>query len=514
MQLFFNWLHDRPNQTSLFATAATGASVGFSHNPSAFLNVAAIHVYLTPYLFAYPWALNPTPSFLYAVLFAWNLGGLGVCAWLLVRDREDAGNRIAFLLAALLASGFLNVLNQMAQLLMFAGPLFALLYVFIRKNRSLEFFTTLVAVCLVSEDAAMAAMLFGVYTAIFEKGSRRSGLAAVAAASLYILFVLLIIQPAARAQLTPTASNTTEFVLSKLRSIDASVLLRNAFSALPVLSFLPVFGAASVFFGTPSRRSLVRIAGLALIPPFAHWGESIVVGGAHHMHPPFVFLFLALAAWLEESPAAAKDATRPQLSAFAGWCALFLVGSMRANAGNLPAKLKLPLYELAGQKEKAAALERSLSGEAKSNRAVIAAGRTIPKSASLVYWTNNRVAGFLADRSAVWQFPDLFDRADFLLIQRDAIDLVYAFDASATSDLRHAIQQGSSDARNIPMRSSEREAVIGLLVKSEKLYRVAYEDEHAVLLERTAKETLAVPSETIGFGWWRYVRPSLIRSAE
>ena len=73
-QMFHNFLHGRPFQSSLFATLAAGRSVGFSANPHAFIHADVIHVNFTPYLFAWLWALHPTPASIYGLIFAWNLG--------------------------------------------------------------------------------------------------------------------------------------------------------------------------------------------------------------------------------------------------------------------------------------------------------------------------------------------------------------------------------------------------------------------------------------------------------
>ena len=100
LQLFYNFLHGRPFQSSIYATDLAGVSVGFTHNPDAFIHANVIHVNWLPYLFSYAWALHPTPAWFYGLIFAWNLAGGALFTVLILRklSPKDSGGKIAFAL--------------------------------------------------------------------------------------------------------------------------------------------------------------------------------------------------------------------------------------------------------------------------------------------------------------------------------------------------------------------------------------------------------------------------------
>jgi len=215
-QMFHNFLHGRMFQSSLFADPfLAGGSVGFTHNPYAYINGSVIHINFTPYLFALIWSLFPTPAMIYGLIFSWNLLGGGLFSWLIIRklSDKDTEEKTAFVIAVMLASGFLAILVQMAQFLLFAGPFMMAAYYFFLIRKRAAFVAAIAALCLVSEDSAMVAACFALYFAIFESEGRWYGAASALISIPYVLFLLVIIQPAARMDLTITSSTTTSLVL-------------------------------------------------------------------------------------------------------------------------------------------------------------------------------------------------------------------------------------------------------------------------------------------------------------
>src|SRR2546425_5842613 len=75
-QVFYNFVHGRPFQSSLFASQKAGESVGFSFNPYPYISTNVIHVNFFPYLFAPLWNIWPTLPWLYGVVFLFNYLGL------------------------------------------------------------------------------------------------------------------------------------------------------------------------------------------------------------------------------------------------------------------------------------------------------------------------------------------------------------------------------------------------------------------------------------------------------
>lgn len=500
VQEFHNFLHGRPFQSSFFASLAAGNSVGFTHNPYGFLHAFAIHVNFTPYAFAPLWALSPTPAWLYGLLIAWNLGAGLALIWLLAGPSAEGGDagKAAFCGAILIAGGLLSILDQMAQFLLFIGPFLLALQWAVRARRRGLHLAFVVLSCLLAEDAAMVMLCWSAYAWLFEDEGRTFGRDAALFALPYLALVLLLIQPAARAELTLRDTTTTALVIKKLRELTPTLLAANLKSVLPALTLLPAFPLAAALFGVPERRHWVRLGALAVLPALLHWGESACVGGAHHLAPPFFALFLALI----EAVRLAPGVSARSAAAWA-WAGVFLALSFRVQAGNLPNGLRPRLYRLAGKMDKAAALQRSLAVEAASNRAVIAAGARVPPERGLVLWTNLRATGFLAARSDVWEFPEYFDQADFLLVQKDAVDLNFAFAAAGSGPLRpalEAVRRQKPNAREFAMDPATLRALSGELSGT---HRVAYEDEHALLLENLRPVAPPSPPTTVGFGWVR-----------
>jgi hypothetical protein len=509
LQLIYNFVNDRPFQSSIFATDEAGQSVGFKESPYPYIHANVIHVNVTPYLFAPVWALWPTLDWLYGLIFLFNYAGALVFSRLILKELSPSGTRLKFFFASavLAGSGFFMVLNQMAQFLLFAGPFMLAAYYFLIAGRRGWFFASIVALCLVTEDAAMVAMTFAAYIYFFEPERRVYARDAALFSVPYLVLVLFVVQPASRVDMVKTAGTTAEKVIvDHLFGLTPELFRKNMLSLLPALTLFPAFALAGLLFGWP-RREGRRLLALAILPPLPHWAESVFAGGAHHLMPPFAFVYVALLRMLATAPGRTDPLSEPRSRwAVAGITAFFFLFAFRVSAPNLPAGLKPFLYRLLGNEEKAALRERSLRVETETNHAVIRASRAIPPDKSLVYWVNKRVPGYLIHRNDLWPFPYYFDKADYLLIQKDGLDLIYYFDPSAPGDLREAVAEGEMlQSRDAPMTERHIERVVETLVRQEGTHRVAHEDEHALVLERIEPAKLEMPTHTLGLGWVPHV---------
>ena len=170
--------------------------------------------------------------------------------------------------------------------------------------------------------------------------------------------------------------------------------------------------------------------------------------------------------------------------------------------------MKPSLYRLSGKAAKGAALELSLKVEEASNRAVIAAAHALPPEKSFVYLVNNRSTGFILDHSDVWQCSDslqgrpAFDQTDYLLVQKDAIDLTCCFDPSSGANLRAVLEKIDDRVNdlNCPMTP----ALLKMIRESfAGTHRVARDDDHVLLLENLHPRKFVSPPTTVGIGWTR-----------
>lgn len=509
-QVFYNVMHGRPLQSSLFASKKAGESVGFGFNPYPYIHTYVIHVSVTPYAFAPLWSLWPILHWLYGMVFLVNYIGMPVFGWLILRylSPNSAARKTLLTVALLLGSGFLFTIQQKAQLLLFCGPLILAAYYFLLTRRRVPFVITVALLCMISEDAAMVVATFALYVWLFEPEARWYAYTAGGLSIVYLALVLLVIQPAARRELLLTEPMTAVLVIKKLKSIGVGQLHGMLDRFLPVLLFLPAFLLVPLLFGRP-RVAAGQLAGLVLLAPLPHWGETFVVGAAHHLMPVVAFTFLAVVVALgrtPDAPAGRAGLSRGRATMLLAVAAAFVVGNLRVVGNDLPNHLRPPLYRLLGKREAAARLERSFAEES-GNRRVIEVVEAIPGRQSLVFLTNSSVEGFIAGRSDIWKFPDYYDVADFLVLQRNAHQAFFWFPAPGNGDLGGALAAGRYDDHDAATVSEGMvRAVIRRLAVELKSHRVVVDDPSVVLLERIEKRTIPVPPTTVGLGWLRNVR--------
>ena len=514
LQLYYNFLHGRPFQSSLYAAPIGGPAVGFVDNPYAYIHANVVHANFLPYAFAYLWALHPTLGMLYGIIIVWNLAA---GAWLtrLILKRlapKDYRPKLVFALSIFFGAGLLSIMDQFAQFLLFVGPFMMAAYYFFLTKRRFLFLAAVAAICLIGEDAAMMAVSFMAYLFFFEPEAegRSFALTGAAVAVPYTLLVLLVVQPASRAELTLMSSSNMANVFKQVLDMTPGLLARNLKTMWPLFTLFPAFAMAGLVFGWPSAPQAALIAGLALVSTAPYWGEAFARGGGHHILPPFVSCYLALLRMLGYGRAEGEDWLRRRVAPVAlAATAIFLLFSFRVESNLLPSALKPALYRLTGKVAKAKALELSLRVEEASNRSVIATVRSLPPEKSLTYLVNNRATGFILDRSDIWQCHDVllgryaFDQSDFFVVQKDGIDLTCCLEASSGDDVRAMFAKSAYDFRNdCPMTPAVMKRIRDDLAGA-GTHRVAKEDEHVLLLENLHPVRFEVPATTMGFGWTR-----------
>jgi len=502
-QLFYNFINGRPFQDSLFATH--GGDAGFSYNPYPFIHIYAIHVYLTPYIFAILWSVWPNIYWLYGLVIVVAYASMAVFTWktLSYLSPKTFKSKTIVGIALLMASGFLITFQTNAQLMLFGAPFMLAAYYFLLRHRKGWFLFSVILLCLTSEDLAMVAVTFALYIFLFERKEKTYAFMAWGFAVPYLTVLFLFIQPAARSELVLTTASTTASVVAKVSSFFPPDIPELLIGFGPVIAFLPAFAIVCLLFGRPDV-AWVRVAGLVLLAPFPHWGESAVVGAGHHLMPVIVFLYIALIIVIGKTPDI--DVSKLSFSIvnnllLLGCCAIFILGNCRVMASNLPDPLRLYICKLVGKTTVANRIEISLL-ERRANQKVIETIGEIPKNSSLVYLTNSSVEGFIAGRSNIWKFPDYYDAADFLIMQPNARQSSFSFSVSGVKTVVDAIATGKTTIDNdaaIEMDSVK--AIVHHLVVEQKSHHVVIESPLVVLLERIQKIPMQSPPSTIGFGW-------------
>lgn len=500
VQFFHNFLNNRPFQTTLYAI---DESIGF-RNPFAYLNTYAIHVNLTPFLFAPIWNLWPNLAWLNGLVFLVNYGSMAIFAWKMLKVLSPHSYKFkAFAAMGLvLSSGFLFTFQQNAQFLLLSTPFILGACYFLQTRQKAMFVICILLLCLISEDAAMVAVMFSLYVYLFERDARSFAYWAGALSFAYLAAVLFVIQPIARAELNSTSSTTAVVVIKQIAdfNFDLGTLL---VGFAPVLFFVPAFVIAGLLFGKPDV-SWAKIVGLALIAPFPHWGQSAVVGATHHLLPVVVFVFAAFVTVLGRTPdvqPGGRSFPKKSVILILGLTAIFWAASMRTLVSNLPEQILLPLYKLAGKNERVRKLEQGIA-ERQGNQHVLEVVRRIPKENSLVFWTNGAIGGIIADRSDIWPFPHYYGAADYLVLQPGARQASFSFPPMGNLTFKESLAKGKAlVAYEAVISADSVGSIVRDLVVEKKSHRLVLKEPGIVLLERIDKKALFIPPSTVGFGW-------------
>jgi hypothetical protein len=510
IQLYYNLLHGYYFNTSLFASELTGQSVGFTNNPFSYLHIFAIHTYISSFVFAPLWNLWPNVYGMYGLVLCINYFSL-ICFTILILRKWSPNNyKVKTLLALtlLFSSGFLFTFQQNAQLLLFSTPFILGAVYFLWIDKKLYFSLCIVFLSLVSEDAALVVLTFSIYIYFFEHNRRWYAITAGIFSLVYLVCVLLIVQPAARYYLGYAELNTALVVFRYIFDFSWSSFLERIWGLAPALIFIISFPIVGMIF-PKAAIPWKKVFAIAILAPLPHWGESVVVGASHHLSPVVVFMYVALIMAL----GAIKD--KPTLGSFTPKNAfltillfvMFSTCNLRVLISNVPAALLKPLYTALGFKERVEKINDRLAEEPK-NRSVIKIAGTIPRDRSLVYLTNSSIEGFIADRTHIWKFPDYLEQADYILIQPEGRHSF--FDGKkAGGSLRYG-DLINPRAAELYFSSSDRgvitnEVVATIrseLVNARKLYRIAVDNDDVVLLERIIMLPSPIPPpSTLGFDW-------------
>ena len=140
--------------------------------------------------------------------------------------------------------------------------------------------------------------------------------------------------------------------------------------------------------------------------------------------------------------------------------------------------------------------------ERAKNTDLINVVREIPPQNSLVYLANYSVEGFIANRSDIWAFPERYDVADYLIIERNGQQASYSI-TSTTENIganQYSSYKVSSSGDQIISEQLVQQ-IINELVVDRQIYKVVRNDPHVVLLERMQKMPIVSDPRTKNLGW-------------
>lgn len=163
----------------------------------------AVHVNLSPFLFAPVYALYPAFEGLYAIQLIWNFGILALFTvlWIWQGAERQVISRILFCLGVLFAGSIFEYVTYKGHFVLFAGPVLLPWFYFAWRGRMVPFGVATLFFALTSEDAALILGAISGVTALLWP-ARRPWFAAAGLLSLaWFAACIGILQPWARAGL-------------------------------------------------------------------------------------------------------------------------------------------------------------------------------------------------------------------------------------------------------------------------------------------------------------------------
>jgi len=170
------------------------------------------------------------------------------------------------------------------------------IYIFSWPSADGRFLAAVAALCLIGEDTAMAAVTFhGLSLSLEPRKGRSYGLAGAALAIPYLLFILLVVQPASRAELTLLSATNMSNVIRTFSRLTPRRCWRATSRRCGPLS--PCCRGSSWpgwRSGWPSKARARLIAGLALVSTAPFWRSRSRGVAGHDLMPAFISTYLAL----------------------------------------------------------------------------------------------------------------------------------------------------------------------------------------------------------------------------
>lgn len=511
LQPEYNFLHGRPYQHSMNRLDQS-LEVGILKNPDAYININAGHTNVTNFAITLPfYAMSPNVDTLFIVVIALNyMGALFFSYKLISHLSPDARMmKTALVFALFLSSSFLGVIQYKAHATLYVGPFILAAYYLLLKKRLAWFIPTVVAIALISEDCAMFLVAFGVYVLLFEKDARRYAYWAVGVGAAWTLFVLMIVQPAARSHMVVSTGSTAAAMLIKDLPAVAATVVPRIIRLKEAFLFLPAIALVRLLLGPIALPRLKRTAGLILVAPASHWAISLLEGPGHHLMPVLACSYLSVVLLVAESPAQIQTAwtNRGVRWLTAAVAAGFILANAIVMRYDVPIYMQPSLLRTVGRQAQAADVEKDIA-EIPSNRHFISVVTSIPPEMSVSYLANRTVSAFIPNRSDLWNFPEYYTEVDYVVLQKNARHAFFMPKMDQRTDLDTAIREG---AWGVDFETTPREidAIVSDLVARRHAYRVALDDHEVVVLKRLTKANIPDPPYTYGLGFLASRFPSI-----
>jgi len=490
-QLFYNMLHGRPFQTSVYWNALAN-----SDNQYAYLNMVNIHMYLSPFLFSLLYALVPNLSGLYITVLAVNYISLAFFLWKLVCvfTVEDRFPKYLLVMSFVLTNTFIfsQIVAKSSPILL-GTPFILAAYYFLQKERYVLYYIFSILFCLSYDDCGLLFISFLAYAYFFEKKHVKPAVVTAVLGLLTVGLIIGVLEPMARINLPgkPVGSaiqglgevwtllNSGYFVKFVTGIIKNLLLFGSIFLAFPVI-FL--WSKRSCL----QRQDLYQCLGLIFLAPLSHWASIVVNVGVHFM-PVVVFTLIAITLAISRSALTIPRRWTWQTAVVLALISFYLAANVFVFANRH--------LNYIGKKY---ADEKIANAHCLQN-----INHFVPVDKGLSYWTARGLDGFLGNRSNLWRIPGYFDQAEFLVMQKNAKNTFFQAKISPGQDIYQALRNGTyhSSGEEASIDNKTVGAICDKLVKVDRSYTILYDDPEMVILRRKESLRFEQPPETRGFGF-------------
>lgn len=490
-QLFYNFIHGRLFQTSVYWSALANAD-----NPYAYLNMFSIHLYLSPFLFAFLYALAPNLTGLYIMVIVVNYVSFAFFLWKLMSffTAEDRIIKYLLVMTFVFANVFMfSLIVAKASPILLGTPFLLAAYYYLQKDRYILYYILSILFCLSYDDCGLVFISFLGYAYFFEKKHLKPAMITAILGLLTVVLIQGFLQPIARINLPGKPVGSALQGLGEVWALITGGYFVKFVAGIAKNLFL--FGSMFLVFpvimfwskrSSLQRNDLYQCLGLIFLAPLSHWASIVVSVGVHFM-PVVIFTSIAITLLISRSELAIDDRWN-----WKHGMALALIGFYLAGNGLVFGYRQRDYFGRKYADEKLA-----------NAHCLEKINRFVPVDKGLSYWTAQALDGFLSNRSDIWRMPGFFDRADYLVMQKNAKNTFFQAKVSPGQDIYQALRNGTyhSSGEEISIDNAIIEAIGDRLVKVDNTHTIIYDDSKMVILKRKKSIKFEQPPETRGFGF-------------
>jgi hypothetical protein len=496
-QIFYNFLHGRPFQTSVYWHALVN-----SINPYAYLNMVNIHLYLSPFLFSPIYFLVPNLNGLYFTVMAVSYASLAFFLWKLVclYTMEDRFQKYVLVMSFALANAFIfSLIVGKASPILLGLPFLLASYYFLQREKYFLYYVCSLLFCLSYDDCGLVFISFLVYVFFFERNHLKPAVVSAVMGLLSVGLIIGILQPMARISMI---GNSVASVF------DAAGVVMSNLNRDYFFTFLHHAGISLLLFGSlilaypvirlwskrssQQRQDLYQCLGLIFLAPLSHWASISVNVGVHFM-PVMAFTLIAITVAISRSTLTVPATWSWQNGLVLVIIVLYLAGNAYAFFFRYPQRHYSYISNEYADEEKV---------DAKCLQNI---NSLVPVDKSLTYWTARGLDGFLGNRSNLWRFPHFFDQTDYLVMQKNAKNTFFQAKAIPGQDIYQALLNGTqhSSGQKISIDGKFVDTICDKLVNVNSSHTIMFNDPEMVILKRKERIRFEQPVETYGFGFFK-----------